>query len=173
MKPLSALLIVVAFGCVIASGQTNSSAPRAWFSLPAAKLRPLSKERRSYSDQAIALIARSKRQPPTSNQMNATATFSSLSTQHVNLAVRVPEQIALSYHPGDFDHRAYRLIKEEGYLSRPPPKPDGLISRVVSGIFVPTPIRVGKTTVCCSVVTAIKRKNPLCLLNPMVLNVSW
>ena len=34
---------------------------------------------------------------------------------------------------------------------------------------------VGKTTVSCSILTAIKRKNPLCLINvnPYFLKVSW
>ena len=173
MKLFPAFLSAVAICCVMASGQTNSFAPRAWLSFPAAKLRPLSGQSRPQLDQAIAPTASSKEQPPTDSQVKADVTFSNSSIQHVNLAGRMLEQTAFNYHPSDFNHWAYRLIKEEGYLNRPPSKLDGLISKVVGGIFVPTPIRIGKTTVCCSVVTAIKRKNPLCLLNPVVLNVSW
>ncbi len=32
---------------------------------------------------------------------------------------------------------------------------------------------IGKTEWSCSILTAIKRRNPLCLLNPIVLNISW
>lgn len=59
------------------------------------------------------------------------------------------------------------------YLEPPPIKSDSLIDRVLVDPFTPVGVKVGKTTVSCSVITAIKRKNPLCLLNPIVFNVSW
>jgi hypothetical protein len=58
-------------------------------------------------------------------------------------------------------------------LIKPAPKPDNFLTRGFNSIFEPEEFHVGKTTICCSVATAIKRKNPLCLLNPLVLNVSW
>jgi len=42
-----------------------------------------------------------------------------------------------------------------------------------SAIFEPEVIHLRKVDISCSAITAIKRKNPLCLLNPIVLNVSW
>lgn len=59
------------------------------------------------------------------------------------------------------------------HLQPPPQESSGFFERVVVDAFVPTEVHVGETTVSCSVVTAIKRKNPLCLLNPIVLNISW
>jgi len=48
------------------------------------------------------------------------------------------------------------------------------LSRALASVFEPEVFRVGRTTtVSCSILTAIKRKNPLCLLNPIFLQVTW
>ena len=57
-----------------------------------------------------------------------------------------------------------------------PPPPDNLLARgfnSFTGLFEPEEFKVGKTKVSSSITTAIRRKNPLCLLNPIVFNVSW
>jgi hypothetical protein len=74
---------------------------------------------------------------------------------------------------GKADLRIYRKLEEDGYLRRPPAESDNAIARALNSIFEPTPVRIGKTTVACSIITAIKKGNPLCLLNPMVLSISW
>lgn len=51
--------------------------------------------------------------------------------------------------------------------------PESWPVRSLDSVFRPEEFRVGKTSVSCSITTAIKRRNPLCLLNPIVLNVSW
>jgi hypothetical protein len=65
------------------------------------------------------------------------------------------------------------MLTENGYLRRPPPRSDNRFVRYLNTTFEPAPFRVGKTKVHCSLVAAIKHKNPLCLLKPMVLNISW
>ena len=40
-------------------------------------------------------------------------------------------------------------------------------------LFQPAIIRIGKIKVSVSLITAIKRKNPLCLLHPVFLNINW
>ena len=59
-----------------------------------------------------------------------------------------------------------RVIRSgEFYLTRSAaPSNSGLV-RFVEGIFTPEVIHVGKASVACPVVTAIKKKNPLCLLS--------
>jgi hypothetical protein len=59
------------------------------------------------------------------------------------------------------------------YIVGPFQKSEDVFSRSIDSIFRPEEFRVGKTTVSCSILTAIKRKNPLCLLNPLFVNVSW
>jgi len=47
------------------------------------------------------------------------------------------------------------------------------IVRYLSTTFDPEPVRLRKATFSCSLWTAIKRRNPLSLLNPIFLNLSW
>jgi len=69
--------------------------------------------------------------------------------------------------------RYYERVDRGGYLTPPPRPPDNLYARTVNAIFQPEVMRVGKTFVAFSPITAIKRKNPLALLNPIVLNIAW
>jgi len=64
-------------------------------------------------------------------------------------------------------------LKEAGYMNPKPPPPEDFFSRTVNALFQPEPVRVGRASVAFSPITAIKRKNPLALLNPLVLNVLW
>jgi hypothetical protein len=149
-------------------GQTNAFlVPVRWFSVPSPQLRPL-------TTGAGTPI-------PVQNARDETSAFPEIQaapTQRTDanvdrLNLEHPEQLTLSSRPGDFDFRTYRMLEERGYLRRPEPKSDNRFVRFVNGIFEPTPIRLGKTVVTCSIITAIKRKNPLCLINPLVLTVSW
>ena len=47
------------------------------------------------------------------------------------------------------------------------------VNRFMDQVFRPEEIQVGKHYVSSSITTAIKRKNPFCLLNPIVFQVSW
>lgn len=58
-------------------------------------------------------------------------------------------------------------------LVRAEPGPDSGFARAVEAIFEPEVVHWGKKTVSCSVLTAIKRKNPLCLLNPIFFQLTW
>jgi hypothetical protein len=67
----------------------------------------------------------------------------------------------------------YRRLDEAGYLTRP--EPETPLSHFLDSTFSPEVIHLGKgkAVAGCTLYTAIKRKNPLCLLNPMVLFFSW
>ena len=67
----------------------------------------------------------------------------------------------------------YERLERGGYLTPPIRPPENLYTRTVNAIFQPEVMRVGKTFVAFSPFTAIKRKNPLALLNPIVLNIAW
>ena len=58
------------------------------------------------------------------------------------------------------------------YLTRAEPLDSGM-ARVVDRIFTPEVVHIGKIPISASIITAIKRKNPLCLLNPIVFQASW
>ena len=48
-----------------------------------------------------------------------------------------------------------------------------VIDQALVEIFSPEPIRIGRTELGFSPYTAIKRRNPFCLLNPIPLSLSW
>ena len=60
-----------------------------------------------------------------------------------------------------------------GFLFHPPQTSDNRIVNALNNIFEPEVIRIGKMSVAATPVTAWKRKNPLCLLNPMVFDLGW
>jgi len=73
----------------------------------------------------------------------------------------------------DFDRALYQRLDRAGYFTRGPTISRNALDRSLDNIFNPEVFRLGKTSVSCSVFTAIKRKNPLCLANPVFLNISW
>jgi hypothetical protein len=58
-------------------------------------------------------------------------------------------------------------------LTPPEQKSENVFVRAVEDVFEPEVVHLGKTTFTCSLLTAIKRKNPLCLINPIFLQLSW
>ena len=175
MKLSSLFLFAMAAGYGIVSGQTNSAlAPRTWFTLPPSpQLRPMGHENEFSNQLAIELVSLIDNQPAdAASAATPTSANNSAATENWR-DDRFPDRMALDSRTGEFDYQSYRLIYEGAYLNRPEPESDDLFSRVVTGVFKPEPFQIGRTTACCSVFTAIKRKSPLCLLNPMVLNISW
>jgi hypothetical protein len=81
--------------------------------------------------------------------------------------------VALQSSLGDAEFSSRVIRSGEFYLTRAEPPADSGVVRFVEGIFTPEVIHLGKSRSRARFVTAIKRKNPLCLLNPLVFQVSW
>ncbi len=167
MKFASFILLVI--GCMNGMGQTNSSPARSeWLSLPPTQLREVvandSPARKLPND--ASKLSDAPAAPATPSEP-ATSDFQSdqnpgLSLEH-SLTSSLESDAALS-----------RRLEAQGYLVRKQPESKNYFVRSVNTMFDSEPIRIGKTTtVNCPLVTAIKKKNPLCLLNPLVLNISW
>jgi hypothetical protein len=170
MNKASLCCLAVAFYWCEGFGQTNCPAPQTLFSLPHLELKklecepgaPLRAERTETSERALARDA-----------FAAGAVSVTLST---NSASPAPEEFALSSTPDDDLFRkldVYRRLDEGGYLTRPDTRSDNLIERSIDYTFRPELLHVGKTAVSCTLITAIKRKNPFCLLNPIFFQWSW
>jgi hypothetical protein len=84
-----------------------------------------------------------------------------------------PSELYLWYGDlSDSEHQAYRRLEREGYFVRKVAS-DSLATRIAES-FEPEVVRLGKhTTLTCSLITAIKHKNPLCLINPYFLVLTW
>jgi hypothetical protein len=67
----------------------------------------------------------------------------------------------------------YRRLNNRNDIFPAQRRSEDRFSRALDAVFTPEPIRIGGTEVSFSPITAIKRKNPLCLLNPLIFNVSW
>jgi hypothetical protein len=91
---------------------------------------------------------------------------SPLETQHSDAFIPTADR-------GDTDFPQYNRFHQDLGIIQPLHGSDNLVTRCFDSVFRPEEFHVGKTTVECSILTAIKRKNPFCLINPIFLNVSW
>ena len=75
--------------------------------------------------------------------------------------------------------QGYLAMNGTPVLYLPPRRPErsgaaGWVEReVLDPILVPEVLKLGKVRVASSLINAVKRKNPLCLLNPIVFAASW
>lgn len=197
MKKLLVLAGTLRFGCLVCA-QTNAPlAPLDWFALPAATLKANDSATALRDDDTsqtatsvtrteampgavdVRLSALSGRtEPPettafpkrdreddSSATVRRSATYDSAQTLGEEFSIRMAE--------ADFDARLHERFVRGGYLNRPDGPSDNLLVRATDAIFTPEVVRFRKVEVSCSILTAIKRKNPLCLLSPIFLNVSW
>jgi len=95
------------------------------------------------------------------------------------LAVPVSTQLTDSNHVDlntdtDDNELHSRLLRSgQFYLTPPEPKAENAFVRAAESIWAPEVVKVGKTSISSPIITAIKRKNPLCLLNPIFFQASW
>ena len=73
----------------------------------------------------------------------------------------------------DVARAIYQRLDRDGVFNRPPVIYENGLDRFIDRTFSPEVFKVGKMEISCSLLTAIKRKNPLCLANPMFFNISW
>jgi hypothetical protein len=103
---------------------------------------------------------------PVSSSSNTVPSFLSLSAGQLQGEARsVIDEVRMQ--------RLYEKLERHGHLARREPKSDNKLVRAMDAIFAPEVIQIGGTSIAFSPYTAIKRKNPLCLLNPVPIAVSW
>jgi hypothetical protein len=147
MNSTLALTCVVTFSCLLCRGQTNIGCPtRLTFCLPPVQLSTQPRPEVAKPEERVAT-------PP---------------------AAPTPAELtAVDLVFGDAEPRSRVVRSDVFYLNRPWPRSDSFLVRTVEDIFMPEPFYVGKMPVSCTIFTAIKRKNPLCLLNPIFFQASW
>lgn len=111
--------------------------------------------------------------PPVSPEVTSSVPVS-LSPPADSGAVKLQITSAAVLDSGEGQYNFDRFVDAHpGLIVPPAPTAKDPVSRGFAAVLRPEPFHLGKTTVSCSVATAIKRRNPLCLLNPIFLNVSW
>lgn len=157
---------VLILGCLSGPAQTNWTCAGLLYEPPAIALRPLTATRPSPAVPATNREGLQKLKLETEPAPELSLLPPTNSTPRL-------EQATIS-HGQDFGDFYGPLQPGHFYLVQPERPAHNVIVRAVEGIFDPELIRLGKTTtLSCTVVTAIKRKNPLCLLNPLFFQLSW
>ena len=154
-------LVMVGVGmATTAMAETNSSVDHVrFFSIPPVRLRTVDTERPA---------------PGTGLQPGETGLHSRpLEPGSADVKVQPSHALTSVVQNDDPDFRLPYGGHYDFDLIRPARVSADPVTRVLNSVFRPEEFRVGRTMVSCSIVTAIKRKNPLCLLNPLVLSVSW
>jgi hypothetical protein len=165
MKKLIPLIFIV--GCLQCSAETNR-APFSAFVLPKIKLRPLESQ-----------LATANPEQLRDTRTNSLWEISHSSSSGDNLSGSKTDAPALvaefRFEPSMsvLERQVYGKLERGGYLTRPQPSSEMPVLRWLASTFEPAEIRIGKTSVSCSLVTAIKNRNPLCLVNPLFLNALW
>ncbi len=160
-------------------GQTNSAlSVRQWFTAPKLQLRPLTTKPTSAAKGRATSIGDGLNLQSVSPHAKTVfdARFNAqFNTNAPPPAAPGPLTASLSLEgAGRPAEMAFaRHLVEEGELTRIQPPSENRFLRPIEAIFRPTPIRLGKLRVSCSILTAIKRRNPLCLLNPFFVQGSW
>ena len=72
-----------------------------------------------------------------------------------------------------FEREVYARLERGGYLKTPEPPTDNRLQRFLNSTFEPEVLHFGKLSLSCTAITAIKRKNPLCLINAIFLRLEW
>jgi hypothetical protein len=145
------------------AAQTKCAKPDL-FLLPEIELRPLASQSETaasdhhYRARTNSLWELSLAKPNADAQTNAPTTMAEFRIDSVTTSL---------------EQEVYAKLERGGYLTRQDSGSDIPLVRWLGSTFEPAVFHIGKTSVCCSLVTAIKNRNPLCLLNPMVLGVSW
>jgi hypothetical protein len=155
-------IVMVVVAMALTSTAQNNSFPQymRWFILPEPQLRT------EYTETPAA------RSDPKEGQVSWGSLPADVSS--ADLKIQHPDPIAINVDRGDQNFESYYLRQQDFGFIRPIQVSDGTLDRAFDSVFRPEEFRVGRTTtVSCSILTAIKRKNPFCLLNPIFLNVSW
>lgn len=188
MNKILVFLWAVVVGCASAPAQTNSSSSSCQlFSIPSVQLRAQVPEPKQLDQSPIGGAgsgAKPHVQIPdaeTGTPTNSPESFpgeqprepaSALDPSTASLSTTLREQLTLN-RQSDFDPDLYRHLEQGGFLTRQGSTSGNVLERCLDAVFQPEIIRIGKTSVSCSIITAIKRKNPLCLINPIFFNLSW
>jgi hypothetical protein len=151
------------------AAQTNSgSLSRELFSTPQLQLRPLAQEPAipgaDFSDNNQLM---QPDLPPADN--------SKLSPGEpwANSSIGNSFQLGISNDRSRSFAMQYERLERGGYLTRRELPTENRLYRFVNTTSEPEVTHLGKASMSCSLITALKKKNPLCLIDPIFFHLSW
>jgi len=159
---------IMLFCCSDSRSQTNGTLVESnLFSLTQLQLRlPVLRSPHSTQSAAISVVNELKLGPPLPTQPESIPASTTNTTHFTNTLNQATS--------GTFSDMSPYPARELGsFLTKRDPEAQSLLRHPVDTIFEPETLRLGKVNFSCSIVTAIKRRDPLCLLNPAFLGLSW
>ena len=109
-------------------------------------------------------------EPPAAEEQSQTLAFAVPASPQFSGSA---PHVTLNTFNDDTEFHSRVIQSGQFYLTEPEPKSENRLVRAAEAIWTPEVVKVGKTSISCSVITAIKKKNPLCLLNPLFFQASW
>jgi len=159
---------IMLFSWLDSRSQTNGTLVESnLFSLTQLQLRlPVLRSPHSTQSAAISVVKELKLEPPLPTQPESIPASTTNTAQITNT-----QDLAAS---GAFSDMSPYTSRDLGsFLAKRNPEALSLLRHPVDAIFEPETLRLGKVKFSCSIVTANKRRDPLCLLNPAFLGFSW
>jgi len=167
MNKVCCFLVICCSGNLLA--QTNSlSVSDHLFSTPQTGLRFLNTESNSQPQDVIGDLTELQRRSGLSQGFATNPEVATNAERHGSF-----EATSASGGMSGLSLQIYDRLEKGGYLTRPALPSEDRLDALVNTIFVPESIKFRKVSVSCSIVTAIKRKNLLPLLNPIFLDIRW
>jgi len=160
------VLLLSVLGCNAAMAQTDPATFNAMsFSTPPLQLREWKSEVMQEKPATSDLLSNSFRQEPRPDPAwtNSIATIERLSLSAASTSPNMTR----------FEREVYARLERGGYLKTPEPPSDNRLQRFLNSTFEPEVLHFGKLSLSCTAITAIKRKNPLCLINAIFLRLEW
>jgi hypothetical protein len=174
MKWNFSFTLVLVVGCLRSGGQTNSPpTPVFLYSLSALPLRKLpsvaDRERVDHAsgdtlEEAGKELSRSTPNPDYSHANDTNAVALSNLTNQISITSSEFTPVGAAI---------YERLVQQGYFKPRPIDADPPFEHFVQTIFIPEVTHLGKVDLSCSILTAIQRKNPLCLINPIFFQLTW
>jgi hypothetical protein len=156
------VIVMVVVGMALTAAAQTNSIPQytRWFILPEPHLRT------EYTEPSVA------RPDPQDGQVSLSPVPTEMGS--ADLEIQRSDPIVFSADLGDGYVQRYYLRQRDFGIIQPARVSNNLLVRACASVFRPEEFHIGRTaTISGSILTAIKRRNPLCLLNPIFLNVSW
>ena len=168
--------IFLVFLCLNGFAQTNCTPATTLFSTPALDLRLNTIEKSQPKSEVFSGATQGAGNgttaAPTVDEPSDAALFNRKQTS-LKIYSQASEELSTDSFRSDVARAIYQRLDRDGFFNRPPVVYENGLDRFIDNTFSPEVFRVGKVEVSCSLLTAIKRKNPLCLANPWFLNITW
>jgi len=162
MHKLVLLLSIVGYDA--AMSQTNQWAfPTMAFSTPSLRLR----------ESSLATVQLKLDQETSPNSPSDSGSQGLTPVSSTNTIGGLSLSAASSVGMTRFEREVFDRLVRGGYLNAPKPPTDNRLERLMNSTFEPEVLHFRKVSLSCSAITAIKRKNPLCLINATFLRIEW